>query len=207
MTVTPLLNINVPENQIKEASAQDIKRRLMLRVAAKMMMYVGFAAVVYVVISALTSGDGEVPNVPSMRVDLATIEAGEVEFVSWEGRPVLVYRRTDADVVALRSGDARIKDPDSSGSQQPEFAKNWMRSQTADYFVSIALGTGQGCTVELVPASDEIFQGKPWQGGFMDSCGKDRFDFAGRVYEKQYAGKNLPVPQYAIDGVTLVLGR
>ena len=120
---------------------------------------------------------------------------------------MLVYRRTDADVVALRSGDPRIADPDSNGSQQPEFAKNWMRGQSADYFVSIALGTGQGCTVELVPPSDELFQSKPWQGGFMDSCGKDRFDFAGRVYEKQYASKNLQVPQYGIDGTTLVLGR
>lgn len=171
------------------------------------MMYLGFAGVVYVFISALMSGDGEVPNVPSMRVDIAGLAPGDVEFLSWEGRPVLVYRRTDADVVALRSGDPRIADPDSNGSQQPEFAKNWMRGQSADYFVSIALGTGQGCTVELVPPSDELFQSKPWQGGFMDSCGKDRFDFAGRVYEKQYASKNLQVPQYGIDGTTLVLGR
>ncbi len=195
------------EIQIKEVSEQDAKRRLRLRVAAKMMMYLGFAGVVYVFISALMSGDGEVPNVPSMRVDIAGIEPGQIEFLSWEGRPVLVYRRTDADIVALRSGDPRIRDPDSNSSVQPEFAKNWMRSQSPDYFVSIALGTGQGCTVEMVPASDELFQGKPWQGGFMDSCGKDRFDFAGRVFEKQYAGKNLQVPQYGIDGTTLVLGR
>jgi len=197
----------VDEPQIKPSSAEDASRRLKLRVAAKMMMYLGFAGVVYVFISAIMSGDGEVPSVPSLRVDISDIQPEQANFLTWEGRPVLIYRRSDADVVNLRTGDSRIKDPESAGSEQPEFARNAMRSRTPDYFVAIALGTGQGCTVEHVPAADEQFQGQAWDGGFMDSCGKDRFDLAGRVYRGQYAGKNLKVPQYAIDGSMLILGR
>lgn len=172
-----------------------------------MMMYLGLAGVVYVFISAIMSGDGQVPSVPSLRVDIADIKPGEADFLTWEGRPVLVYRRTDSDVVNLRSADKRIKDPDSMGSDQPEFAKNSTRSRTLDYFVAIAVGTGQGCTVVHVPESTEVFQGRSWDGGFMDSCGKDRYDLAGRVYDDQYAGKNLKVPQYGIEGTTLILGR
>ena len=198
---------NVQETQIRAASEADLRKRLRLRVAAKMMMYLGFAGVMYVLLSAIFSGDGEVRTVPSLRVDLTTIEPGAAEFLTWEGRPVVVYRRTDADIVALRTEDARIRDPQSANSEQPEFATNTFRSRNAEVFVAIALGTGQGCTVEHLPASTEPFQGQAWAGGFMDSCGKDRFDLAGRVYDKQYANKNLKVPQYDIDGATLVLGR
>lgn len=195
------------QNQLKPATPEAEQRRLKLRVAIKLMLYLGFAGIAYVFLSAFLSGNSDGPGVPSLKVDIADIEPGQANFLTWEGRPVLVYRRTDEDIVKLRTSDARIRDPDSASSEQPEFAQNAMRSQSADYFVAIALGTGQGCTVELVPASGELFQGQPWVGGFLDSCGQDRYDLAGRVYEDQYAGKNLRVPQYTIDGNTLVLGR
>ena len=195
------------QNQLKPATPEAEQRRLKLRVAIKLMLYLGFAGIVYVFISAIMSGDGEVPSVPSLRVDIADLEPGQVNFLTWEGRPVVIYRRTDEDIVNLRSLDERILDQDSAASEQPEFAQNAMRSQSADYFVAIALGTGQGCTVELVPANSELFQGQPWKGGFLDSCGQDRYDLAGRVYADQYAGRNLRVPQYTISGSTLVLGR
>ena len=192
---------------IKAVTEDDARRRLRLRVAAKLMGYLAFAGVVYVFISAIMSGDGEVPNVPSMRVSIAALQPGQTEFMTWEGRPVLVYRRSNADVVQLRTADERIKDPDSLSSEQPDFAQTPLRSQNIEHFVAIALGTGQGCTVEFLPQSDESFQGEPWTGGFMDSCGKDRYDLAGRVFDDQYAGKNLQVPQYTIEGDTLILGR
>lgn len=198
---------DLENNQIKPASSEAQKRRQKLRVAVKVMAYLGFAGIVYVFISAIMSGDGDVPDVPSLRVDIAGIQPGQAEFLTWEGRPILVYRRLDEDVVSLRTTNPRIKDPDSLSSEQPEFARNAMRSQTPDYFVAIALGTGQGCTVELLPASNEIFQNQPWGGGFLDSCGRDRYDLAGRVYGDQYAGKNLKVPQYVIESSTLILGR
>lgn len=193
--------------EIKAPSATDEKRRLRLRVVAKMMLYLALAGVAYVLIAAITSGDSEVPEVPGLRVDISELQPGEANFLTWEGRPVLVYRRSDADIVALRSNDPRLEDPESARSKQSAGAQNSLRSPMADYFVAIALGTGQGCTVTHIPAADEIFQGQPWQGGFMDACGKDRFDLAGRVYEKQYASENLQVPQYAIEGGTLILGR
>jgi len=197
----------VQETGIKAVSEEDKRKRLRLRVAAKMMMYLGFAGVVYVFISAITSGDGEVPAVPSMRVEIANLQPGQVQFLTWQGRPVLIYRRTDADVVALRTADPRLRDPGSNSSQQPDTAKNDFRSVNPDYFVAIALGTGRGCSVEHVPASSEMFQGMAWSGGFIDSCDKDRFDLAGRVYDNQYAGKNLQVPPYAMEGTTVILGR
>lgn len=189
-------------------SSQEIaKRRLKLRVAAKLMLYLGFASVVYVFFAALRSGDGEVRSVPGLRVEIGEMQIGEMRILSWGGRPVLVYRRSDAEVVSLRSSDERLLDPGSTDSEQPPFATNTLRSQNPDWFVSLALGTGQGCSVDWLPADQIAFQGKPWNGGFRDSCGQDRYDVAGRVYKSQYARRNLIVPQYSIDGDTLILGR
>lgn len=187
-----------------QASAQ---RRLKLRVAAKLMLYVGFACIVYVFFAALRSGDGEVRSVPSLRVSIADMASGETRFLSWEGRPVLVYRRTDEDIGSLRSADDRLLDPESKESEQPELARNAYRSASAEWFVALALGTGQGCSVEWLPAEQTLFQGKRWSGGFRDSCGQDRYDVAGRVYKSQYATRNLIVPQYRIEGASLVLGQ
>jgi len=192
---------------VTNSSQQTAQRRLKLRVAAKLMLYFGFAGIVYVFFAALRSGDGEVRSVASLRVAVGDLPAGETRFLNWGGRPVLVYRRTDADVVSLRSADERLLDPESEESEQPSFAINAYRSQSADWFVSLALGTGQGCSVEWLSADPGLFQGKPWTGGFRDSCGQDRYDVAGRVYKSQYAKRNLIVPQYSIDGDTLVLGR
>lgn len=187
-----------------KASAQ---RRLRLRVAAKLMLYVGFACIVYVFFAALRSGDGELRSVPSLRVSIADMVVGETRFLSWEGRPVLVYRRSDEDIVSLRSPDDRLLDPESRESEQPELARNVYRSARAEWFVALALGTGQGCSVEWLPAGQTLFQGKSWRGGYRDSCGEDRYDVAGRVYRSQYATRNLIVPQYRMDGTSLVLGQ
>ncbi len=197
----------MPQQQIRQATPEDVLKRRRLRVIAKLMAYVGFAAVVYVIASAIMSGDGKVPNIPTQRVDVSQLQAGNVEFLTWQGRPVLVYRRTDEQVVSLRTADPRLQDSGSNRSDQPEFAKNDTRSADLELFVAIALGTGQGCVVTLVPATPEAFQGEPWQGGFMDSCDNDRFDSAGRVYENQYASENLRVPQYSIEGTTVILGK
>lgn len=192
---------------MKPISSEDQARRLKLRVAAKLMAWLGLAAMLYVLVAAILSGDGEVPSVPSMKINIGAIEPGEVLFDTWEGRPVLVYRRTDQDVVNLRSEDERLVDPQSRRSDQPESVTNAFRSASADWFVAIALGTDLGCSLDFLPASSNRFQGKPWQGGFVDSCRKARYDTAGRVFESQYATRNLAVPVYSIAEDVLVLGR
>ncbi|MFK7891575.1 MAG: hypothetical protein AB8B63_12245 [Granulosicoccus sp.] len=183
------------------------RRRLRLRVAAKLMVYLAFAGIVYVFVSALMSGDGKVPDVPSMRVDISQLQPGDIEFVNWQNRPIVIYRRTDGDIEQLGVLAQRLLDANSVSSEQPMGLNNDFRSRVPEWFVAIGLGTGQGCTVELLPASDELFQREAWPGGFIDSCGKDRYDFAGRVIDGQYATRNLTVPLYSIEENTLILGR
>lgn len=120
---------------------------------------------------------------------------------------MVIYRRQDAEFSTLRTTDERLLDTQSARSDQPQDALNAYRSVKPEWFVAIALGTDQGCSLTHVPAEASLFQEQPWQGGFMDSCRKSRYDLAGRVYESQYATKNLVVPPYGISAQTIILGR
>lgn len=185
--------------------AQD--RRLKLRVAIKVLFYVAGLAVIYVIFSAIRTGSDEVPDVPTKKVDVSGMSAGDINFLTWEGRPVLIYKRLSTDFAKLREPDERLEDQNSRQSDQPESAKNAYRSVEPEWFVAIALGTDLGCSLEHIPAARDMFQNRPWAGGFVDSCRKSRYDLAGRVFESQFATKNLVVPSYAISGQTIVLGR
>lgn len=192
---------------VKPVSPETAARRLKLRVVAKLMAYVGVAGMIYVLVSAIRSGDGDVPDVPSLKVAIGDMSRGEIRFLTWEGRPVVVYRRQNDDIRNLREPDDRLVDPGSAKSEQPDAYVNDYRSISPDWFVAIALGTDLGCSIDYLPADRIPFQDGPWNGGFVDSCRSARYDLAGRVYEGQYATRNLVVPQYSISSDTLILGR
>lgn len=188
-------------------SEQDRRRRLKLRVAAKLLVALGLLALLRVLVAQVFSGGGTTPEIPTMRVSLATLAVGELRVIDWENRPVLVYRRGSTEVAALGNADDRLLDADSARSVQPEAYRNALRSSQADLFVAIGLGTDLGCAVSLLPADGSPFQGQPWGGGFVDGCRGARYDLAGRVYRSQYADRNLVVPAYSVEGQTLILGR
>ncbi len=193
--------------RVKKPTPEAHERRLKLRVAIKVLMYVAVAAVLYVFFAAIRTGSGKVPEVPSKKVDVGDMEPGQTRFLTWEGRPVVIYRRQSADFAQLRTPDDRLEDENSSSSTQPTTAENAYRSVEPDWFVAIALGTDLGCSLEFLPPTTEPFQQRPWVGGFVDTCRKSRYDLAGRVYESQYATKNLVVPSYAVKQNILILGR
>ncbi len=182
------------------------QHRLRLRVAAKLMLALGFLAVMYVVLSMVFSSDESTRVVPTQRVDISRLTPGQTHIVLWEGRPVIVYRRTAADIEALQNSTAALDDPQSKRSRQPDWAKNSLRSREAEWFVGIGVGTDFSCPVELLPVGGEQFKDKPWLGGFVDSCRGSRYDLAGRVFESQFADRNLIVPQYRINNGILLLG-
>ncbi len=194
----------MPVNPISE---EDQQRRLRLRVTMKVMLGVAALAVLYVFVAAIRSGTGEVAEVPTLKVNVADLMPGESRLVSWEGRPVLIYRRQDSDYASLRTPDERLGDAHSEKSSQPAAFANEFRSASPDMFVAIALGTDLGCSISYLAPDSTEFQGKPWGGGFVDSCRKSRYDVAGRVYEAQYAERNLIVPPHTFSDDLLILGR
>jgi len=172
----------------------------------KLMLLVALLTVVYVVLSVLLSSDKSTRVMPTQIVDISGYRPGESRIVLWDGRPVLIYRRTDADIAALQIEDQRLLDAQSSDSRQPSWAHNANRSREPEWFVSIGVGTDFSCPVKDIPASPDQFMDRPWQGGFADDCRGSRYDRAGRVYRGQYADENLIVPQYIRKADVLILG-
>lgn len=181
-------------------------RRLQLRVASKSLIALGLLGGVYIFFAAFLSTDKGGPVLPAMQQSVAGIPPGESLLISWEGQPVLIYHRTEDQIVALNQPDPRLSDAQSAHSTQPHWAQSASRSRQAEWFVAIAAGTDFGCPVNVLTAISALFQQRPWQGGFVDDCRGSRYDFAGRVYTNQYADRNLTVPDYTLVGDVLVLG-
>lgn len=186
------------------------RRLLYLRVLLKSMIAVAFVAVVFVFFSVFLSDDGEEGTLRGERFVIGDMLPGETRTLTWDGRPVLIHRRTKEQSAFLELSDpmhlSRLRDPESSHSEQPERMKSVLRSEGPDWFISIGLGTDYGCPLEWLAPDSAPFAGIPWPGGFVDSCRGSRYDLAGRVYARQYADRNLIVPDYKIVGDTVILG-
>ena len=186
------------------------RRLLRLRVALKAMVAVGVVTIAFVLVSAFLSGEDDERALPALRVVVGDMAPGETRTLTWDGRAVLVRRRTSEEIDRLEAEDgalrARLRDPDSARSEQPPGVGGALRSVEPEWFVAIGLGTDYGCPVGYLQPEPAPFAGAPWPGGFVDGCRRSRYDLAGRVYAGQYADRNLVVPPHAIVGDALVLG-
>jgi len=147
--------------------------------------------------------------------DLSDLEPGSVRAFarSW------VYRRTEADKLAIDVYVGFLDDPDSQKSRQPLDARNKWRSSNPDYFIFHPYAPIRLCGVELVHGTDprhssQYFGGAPVVAGvpfFFEPCGGRRFDQSGRVLARPGAPaeRNLIVPEVKWRGNqgALVLGK
>ena len=142
-------------------------------------------------------------------VDLSKLEAGQMAIFTWRKQPVYVVRRTPEMVAALPAVDARLKDPASAESDQPEYARNPARALRSDVLVLFATCTHLGCLPKqkFKSGDSDPVVGAGWPGGFFCPCHGSRFDLAGRVFEGSPASTNLRIPPYQFAGDNkLVIG-
>lgn len=141
-----------------------------------------------------------------VEVDLSKMEVGQLITPIWRTQVVYVVRRTPEQVAKLAQNDAQLKDPESKDSLQPDYARNAMRSRTADYLVTIGYCTHLGCLPKPFFDPGGVL-GATWPGGFRCPCHGSRFDLAGRVFDGSPAPTNLTVPPYSYrTPTTLVIG-
>ncbi|MFO7276605.1 MAG: ubiquinol-cytochrome c reductase iron-sulfur subunit [Pseudomonadota bacterium] len=142
------------------------------------------------------------------KVDVSKLEPGQMTQVTWRKQQIFVVRRTPEMVAKLQQlGDAVLKDPESKSSEQPEYAKNEIRSRTPEILVVVGNCTHLGCLPKPRFEAGAGELGADWPGGFFCPCHGSKFDMAGRVFEGSPASVNLRVPPYAFtDERTLVIG-
>jgi ubiquinol-cytochrome c reductase iron-sulfur subunit len=185
------------------SEAVDRGRRQLLTVATTLTgaVGVGFMAVPFLA-SWKPSARAKALGAP-VEIDISKLEPGSMMKLEWRGKPVLVVRRTPEMIESLRAHDAKLADPQSESSRQPDYAKNPARAVDPEYFVVLGVCTHLGC----LPASrfqpgdsGDGLVGADWPGGFFCPCHGSKFDLAGRVFRGVPAPTNLEVPPYSFAG-------
>lgn len=179
----------------------DQKLRVRLRVAIKGMMAIAGLAFIYVFGAAFFTPEKRESSPDVMSVGVSQLSPGETLKVNWDGRPILIHRRTEAEIRWLQQPQGGLADAVSSRSTQPSYAQNQFRSRTPEWFVALAVREGKACTIEVDTEREE--------GGFVSPCDGVRFDAAGRLYAGQpetTGVNNLRVPAYDLDDQLVVLG-
>jgi ubiquinol-cytochrome c reductase iron-sulfur subunit len=143
-----------------------------------------------------------------VEVDISAIAPGEMKVFEWRGKPVWVIRRTPQMLESLKTVVAKLTDPASRDSLQPEYAANDYRSLKPDVMVMEGVCTHLGCSPQMKPADAKAEMGGDWAGGFYCACHGSKFDLAGRVFRGAPAPTNLTVPPYTfLSDSTLLIGE
>jgi len=143
-----------------------------------------------------------------VEVDISSIAPGELKVFEWRGKPVWVIRRTPQMLESLKTVVAKLTDPASRDSLQPEYAANDYRSLKPDVMVMEGVCTHLGCSPQMKPADAKAEMGGDWAGGFYCACHGSKFDLAGRVFRGAPAPTNLTVPPYTfLSEGTLLIGE
>jgi ubiquinol-cytochrome c reductase iron-sulfur subunit len=139
--------------------------------------------------------------------DVSKIEPGSMIKVEWRGKAIYILHRTEEMLASLDRDDDLLRDPDSSESEQPDYAKNEYRSIRPAFLVVEGVCTHLGCApaprFDVAPAD----LGPQWPGGFFCPCHGSKFDLAGRVFQGVPAPTNLRIPPYRyVNDNTILIG-
>jgi ubiquinol-cytochrome c reductase iron-sulfur subunit len=127
--------------------------------------------------------------------------------VTYRKKAIYIVHRTPEMLGKLADHDARLKDPESTKSEQPEYARNETRAVRDNFLVIEGTCTHLGCLPKTRFEQGMPELGADWPGGFFCPCHGSRFDLAGRVFNGSPASTNLRIPVYSYQGNnTLVIG-
>lgn len=183
----------------------DPSRRRFLTAAATVVGGVGTVFTLVPFVKSMNpSARAQAAGAP-VEVDISKLEPGQKINVEWRGKPVWVVRRTPEMLEALPTLDATLADPKSEAPQQPDYAKNEVRSIKPEVLVLIGICTHLGCSPTYRPEVAPEDLGAEWKGGFFCPCHGSKFDLAGRVYSGVPAPTNLIVPPHRYVGDSVIL--
>lgn len=165
-------------------------RKLMLRVAIKLMTIIAAGSVVYVLLLALIGRDDSVKD-EIVSIDVSTIKPGEVKFFNVFNRRLLVLYRTAEMLNDLdKANDTLLKHAPSKKAAKNPLIK--YRSYAAKYFVAYAYDPFYGCEIKL---SNNVF---------VPVCVDVKYDLSGRVYQSRRAEEDLIVPSHEIKSQAMI---
>ena len=129
-----------------------------------------------------------------VELDISKVEAGQMMTAEWQGKPIWVLNRTEAQQKEVPALNGEMADPTSEVEHQPEYCKNELLSIKSNIFVAIGICTHLGCSPTYRPDLAPADLGAEWKGGFFCPCHGSKFDLAGRVYKGVPAPTNRVIP-------------
>ena len=157
--------------------------RKQLRTAVRYFLLVGGLVVLYVVLDFMIDIRPSTIQ-SSYRFSVGELAPDEIKVLRQDNLLILVVHRSPATIASLQAGSAQVQDPQSENSNQPEYARNSLRSRHPQYFVSYALGTDLGCALKVLEFT------------LQEACSKARYDLAGRALKGENEFSNLSIPDY-----------
>lgn len=160
--------------------------------------------------SLVPSSRAEAAGAP-VEVDISALQPNQQITAEWRGQPILIVRRTDAEVENLPKHNSELADPDSKNKAFTPYtwAQNDWRSRRKDIFIVIGICTHLGC----IPSPHFKTGAQPglpadWPGGWFCACHGSTYDMAARVFKNKPAPANMLIPPYAFspDGKTVMIG-
>lgn len=152
----------------------------------------------------------DVLSLSTVRVDLSGMERGQRITVSWQGKPVFVWRRSQEAIDAARATplDALVDQTDSTRENpnhtQPEPAldQNRTADEAGEWLIVIGICTHLGCVPVGQASGDALGE----FGGWFCPCHGSHYDTSGRI-RKGPAPRNLDIPRYTLaDDLMLTIG-
>jgi len=144
----------------------------------------------------------DVRALASIRVDVSDVDPGTQLTVLWQGKPVFIRRRTEAEIEEARAVSLDdLQDPiarnDNTG-EAPATDANRALDESGEWLVMMGVCTHLGC----VPLGDSAGD----FGGWFCPCHGSHYDASGRI-RRGPAPENLPVPAAQwVDATTIELG-
>jgi ubiquinol-cytochrome c reductase iron-sulfur subunit len=165
----------------------EANRRDFLYIATSAVAGVGAAASLWPLIDQMNPA-ANIAALATIEVDLTPVEEGQTIKVKWQGKPVYIRHRSEAQIDEARAvplEDLPVPESDEERVERPE----WL--------VMIGVCTHLGC----IPVSDE----GDYDGWFCP-CHGSQFDGSGRIRQGP-APDNLLVPPYSfIDDTRILIG-
>lgn len=162
-------------------------RKLLYRVLIKFMIIIGFTFLIYTFTADFVSNREQLGSDDSIKVDVGPLQMGQDMRVRWDGKGVIIIRRSPETQRLLRDSDKDLADPYSRQSRQPEGTEHPLRSLNDEYLVAWLPELKPGCNMYYEQPS----LGKP--GRLVNSCSGQAYDLSGRAVHQ---GVNLDIPEY-----------
>jgi ubiquinol-cytochrome c reductase iron-sulfur subunit len=172
------------------ADTKEPGRRDFLIVASAAFATLGTAAAIWPFIDSFNPS-ADVLAKASTEIDLTAVAEGQSVTVLWQGKPVFVRRRTQAEIARARADDsAPLPDPQTDAE----------RAQKPEWLIMVGICTHLGC----IPLGQRPADPRGEWGGWFCPCHGSHYDTSGRI-RKGPAPRNLEIPPHHYLSDTRVL--